>query len=138
MCQFGGPLQIKAVVAGFGQNKEIPPVVCVVPVRMQEAWLLSDESAIRSAAGNPKGIMQLHLPQRSEWERLADPKARLYDALRRAADRPPHRRFKPEQTVHRVTEYTGSFAQLRGLSAFDALEEDVRKAVIENHWDRWP
>ena len=30
----------------------------VVPVRMTEAWLLADESAIRSAAGNPNGEPQ--------------------------------------------------------------------------------
>ncbi|WP_223173784.1 hypothetical protein [Gloeobacter kilaueensis] len=31
------------------------PVVCVVPVRMQEAWLLFDEVALRRAASNPNG-----------------------------------------------------------------------------------
>jgi len=34
----------------------------VVPVRMMEAWLLIDESAIRSAAGNPNGTENLSLP----------------------------------------------------------------------------
>ena len=31
------------------------PAICVIPVRMQEAWLLFDEIAIRHAAGNPHG-----------------------------------------------------------------------------------
>ena len=31
------------------------PHICVVPVRMTEAWLLFDEKAIRKAAGNPNG-----------------------------------------------------------------------------------
>ncbi|MGH9764618.1 MAG: hypothetical protein ACREDR_41175 [Blastocatellia bacterium] len=31
----------------------LPDSIRVVPVRMQEAWLLFDEPAIRSAAGNP-------------------------------------------------------------------------------------
>ena len=36
--------------------------VCVVPIRMQEAWLLLDETAIRTAAGNPHGHRLLELP----------------------------------------------------------------------------
>src|SRR5437879_3835577 len=32
------------------------PIVCVIPVRTQEAWLLLDEMAIRKAVGNPNGI----------------------------------------------------------------------------------
>ena len=32
-----------------------PPAVCVVPVRMLEAWLLFDEAALRRASGNPNG-----------------------------------------------------------------------------------
>ena len=35
--------------------KTFEPVVCVVPVRMQETWWLFDEVAIRRAASNPKG-----------------------------------------------------------------------------------
>ena len=33
--------------------------VCVVPVRMQEAWLLHDEAALREAAGRPSGTEDL-------------------------------------------------------------------------------
>ena len=35
------------------------PVVCVVPVKMMEAWLLFDLKAIRKAAGNPNGKCQI-------------------------------------------------------------------------------
>jgi hypothetical protein len=38
------------------------PVVFVIPVRMQEAWLLFDAQAIRWAAGNKNGKMPLELP----------------------------------------------------------------------------
>src|SRR5947209_4717743 len=40
-----------------------PPTICVIPVRMQEAWLLFDVAAIRRAAGNPHGQENLILPQ---------------------------------------------------------------------------
>src|SRR5205085_11780027 len=39
------------------------PAICVIPVRMQEAWLLLDATAIRRAAGNPNGQEDLILPQ---------------------------------------------------------------------------
>lgn len=55
--------------------------VPVVPVRMTEAWLLLDESAIRNVAGNPRGRMNLDLPTPREVERLADPKTLLKEKL---------------------------------------------------------
>ena len=53
----------------------------VVPVRMTEAWLLADETAIRSAAGNPNGMENLNLPELRRLEDLNDPKKVLHDAL---------------------------------------------------------
>src|SRR4051812_38300493 len=38
------------VRAAVGAVSDPPPFVCVVPVRMMEAWLLFDEPAIRRAA----------------------------------------------------------------------------------------
>ncbi|MGH8966734.1 MAG: hypothetical protein ACRDXB_15600, partial [Actinomycetes bacterium] len=60
-------------------------VVPVIPVRMTEAWLLLDEAAIRSVAGNPSGRVALDLPKVHETERLADPKTALREALTCAA-----------------------------------------------------
>src|SRR5688572_3327502 len=34
---------------------QVLPVICVVPVRMTEAWLLIEQQAIRNAAGNKNG-----------------------------------------------------------------------------------
>jgi hypothetical protein len=39
------------------------PVVCVIPVRMTEAWLLFDEAALRKAVDNPAGKNPLNLPK---------------------------------------------------------------------------
>jgi hypothetical protein len=62
------------------------PVVCVVPVRMQEAWLLFDETAIRQAAGNPNGKVKLSLPSPAAVEAIPDPKFVLYGRLRMASE----------------------------------------------------
>ena len=61
------------------------PVVHVIPVRMQEAWLLFDEQAIRWAAGNKNGKMPLKLPSLKSIENLPDPKEVLNDLLREAS-----------------------------------------------------
>jgi hypothetical protein len=57
------------------------PAVPVVPIRMTEAWLLLDESAIREVAGRPSGTVDLRLPAIHQVEGLADPKRLLADVL---------------------------------------------------------
>jgi hypothetical protein len=48
------------------------PHICVVPVRMLEAWLLLDEAAIRRASGNPNGDVPLDLPPPARIEDIPD------------------------------------------------------------------
>ena len=67
------------------------PVVCVIPVKMTEAWLLIDEKAIREAAGNPKGRQPLDLPKTSNTEGLSDPKETLRGLLETACGHAPRR-----------------------------------------------
>lgn len=55
--------------------------VAIVPVRMQEAWLLHDEDSIRRAASRPSGREPLDLPKLSRLEKVADPKEILHKAL---------------------------------------------------------
>ena len=55
--------------------------VCVIPVRMQEAWLLLSEDAVRMAAGRPSGKESLDLSHPTQWESLPDPKNTLHSAL---------------------------------------------------------
>lgn len=72
-------------------------VVPIVPVRMTEAWLLLDEAAIRTVAGNPRGTTPLELPRRHEVERIADPKNALREALSAAANVTGRRRERLER-----------------------------------------
>jgi len=55
--------------------------VGVVPVRTTEAWLLLDERAIRTAAGNANGVDPLQLPGPTGTERIPDPKTHLQSIL---------------------------------------------------------
>ena len=108
---------------------ETPPVVCVVPVRMQEAWLLIDESALRKAAGNPQGRQPLDVPDRKKLEDLPDPKQRLHDLLHQASGLRGRRlkRFIRDvgSYVHRVAEQIDDFSLLRELTAFRKVEDQV-------------
>ncbi|MCC6159531.1 MAG: hypothetical protein IT350_15885 [Deltaproteobacteria bacterium] len=106
----------------------LTPHVCVIPVRMSEAWLLLDEGAIRKAAGNPKGTTALKIPHWDRWEETPNPKDLLYAALRDASGFRGHRRkkFRPSMCVELVAENVNSFDPLRKLSAFRLLESDIR------------
>lgn len=113
----------------------VSAVVCVVPVRMQEAWLLFDEPALRRAAGNPSGKQRLTLPPLGKLESLPDPKSLLHELLREASGLQGRRRkqFPASTNARRVAEFTQDFAPLRALPAFSALETDVA-AIVEQYF----
>ena len=110
---------------------EVPPIVCVVPVRMMESWLLFDLYAIRRAAGNPHGTQSLNLPSLRELENLPNPKATLFQILRKASGLSGRRlnSFDHRLALHRIPDYIEDFGQLRTLSAFRRLENDTMDAI---------
>jgi hypothetical protein len=114
----------------------VPSWVCVIPVRMTEAWLLFDEVAIRHAAGNRSGRQPLDLPRLSELEDLPDPKYMLYDCLRRASGLHGTRlkRFRVTQSAVRVSSLITDFSPLRRLPAFKELEADLKSAIERAGW----
>ena len=118
-------------------NPLVPvPIVCVVPVRMQEAWLLFDISAIRHAANNPNGRVALNLPSRARLEDLADPKEDLYALLRQASELHGRRlkSFSVSQQARLVVNYIEDYAPLRLLPAFAKLEEDLVLTLQNQGW----
>ncbi|MCC6407020.1 MAG: hypothetical protein IT453_07630 [Planctomycetes bacterium] len=106
--------------------------VCVVPVRMQEAWLLHDEGRLREAAGRPTCSDRLDLPSLDRVEALADPKSCLHDALRKASGAKGRRAkvFRPEAAAHRLAELIEDWSPLRRLPAFRRLEDDTRSVLV--------
>jgi hypothetical protein len=101
--------------------------ICVIPVRMQEAWLLHEEQAIRNASGNKAGKMPLDLPPVRTVEQIPDPKKTLYGLLKTASGLSGRRlqSFHPQSLAHRVSEFIEDFRPLRQLSAFQALECEI-------------
>lgn len=105
--------------------------VSIVPIRMTEAWLLTSESAIRKAAGNPNGRHRLNLPRMGSLETLADPKAILLNALTDAANLGARRRasFDAHAKRRRVAECVDDFSPLRQLVAYNRFESDIRAVI---------
>lgn len=115
------------------RKREIPKLdglVPLVPVRMTEAWLLTDESAIRRASGNPNGRVSLDMPPLNKLEHISDPKIELYRLLRTASELSGRRlrRLGEARAVHRVAESTEDFHALRNLPAFVEFERDLAYA----------
>ncbi len=110
--------------------------VCVVPVRMQEAWLLLSETAIRTAAGNPQGRRLLDLPAIKDLESLRNPKSVLHRLLRQASELRGRRlkSFSAAKQVQRVAEFTSDFTPLLALSAFASLEEELDRILNKQGW----
>jgi len=113
--------------------------VCVIPVRMQEAWFLFDAAAIRLAADNPNGTVDLALPPSGRVEQLADPKRLLHCTLERASELPPRRlrRFEIRRRVHRLAAVISDYSPLRKLPAFRTLEQDLRGSLERRGWVGW-
>lgn len=128
--------EIQEAILQAVKSVQVPPAVCVVPVRMQEAWLLFDEAALRRAAGNPHGRQPLELPDIAKLEELPDPKNVLYELLRQASGLPPRRlkKFSVNELVHRVAELINDFTPLRSLPAFVMLEAEIEQVIKAQGW----
>lgn len=111
--------------------------ISVVPVRMQEAWLLFDEPAIRRSSGNPNGRGALELPPINRLELLPDPKEILYQLLRSASGLKGRRliRFQARSYAPQVSAFIDDFSPLRALHAFRAVELEINTLVADQHWD---
>lgn len=109
------------------------PCIPIIPIRMTEAWLLTDERAIRAVAGRPSGTDDLGLPPPRRIEEVSDPKAILTNALRIACGLRGRRlrTFERDFGHHRrsLLERLDRSGPVRELTAWQALEDDTRRAV---------
>ena len=101
-------------------------VVCVIPVRMTESWLITSEKVIKDAVGNSHSKAKLALPLQNKIE-SCDSKAVLFSALIKASEYGAQRRrtFKPEQFRYRVAELTTDLTALRKISSFKQMEDTL-------------
>lgn len=129
--------EIQIAVEEARRVSAVPPVACVVPVRMQETWLLFDEEAIRRASGSPNGRDRLRLPELRSLERLADPKAELNNLIRTASGLTGRhlKRLKVSKAATQISGFIQDFSPLLALPAFRALETELRLVAEQNRWN---
>jgi Domain of unknown function (DUF4276) len=107
------------------------PFVPVVPVRMMEAWLLFDENAIRSAAGNPNGTDPLALPRLRHVENLPNPKANLHELICNASGHGTRRRQRvnARRLAYRIADLVDDFSPLEQVPAFVEFSAELRRTL---------
>lgn len=113
-----------------------PPTVCVIPIRMQEAWFLFDEAAIRRAAGRPNCRNSLSLPSLNTVEILPNPKQLLFDIIRSSSGLSGARlkKLNPRKCAFLVSQAIENFSPLRVVSAFQKLERQLTEILVANGW----
>ncbi len=103
--------------------------VPIIPVKMMETWLLTDEVAILKAAGNT--TLGINLPKPQKLESISNPKEQLYEYLRNASGLKGRRleSFNVGLAVHLVAEYTSDFSKLRELYAYKTFELELKQVL---------
>jgi len=106
-------------------------IVCVIPVKMMETWLLINTDAIKKAAGNRNYTGNIDLPSLKKLESLTKPKEMLHDLLKNTSGFNGRRlkNFNVHYAVHLVAENIKDYSPLRKLSAFREFEKDLKVAV---------
>ncbi|MGI5191121.1 DUF4276 family protein [Promicromonospora sp. CA-289599] len=123
--------RVEEVRAAFAEHdlRGVP----VVPVQMTEAWLLTDEQAIRDVVGHSRGRASLNLPGLRRIEHTRDPKGILQQACARASEA-TGRRLK--QTNSRFNDHRRALLErldpdgpVSQLASFQLLVHETEQAV---------
>ena len=127
----GTAMRQREIDSSWPADEQTTVLICVIPVRMTEAWLITNAKPIRLAVGNPNGTEVLDLPAVKNIESSPDPKEILFAALKTASGLNTRRKalFNPHDYRHRVSELTDDLAVLRMLASFKHLEAQVKKHV---------
>lgn len=115
---------------------EAPPAICVIPVRMLEAWFLFDELAIRKAAGNPHGCNPFILPGFNSLESILNPKKFIFDLIKCSSGRSGVRlkKLNLHLCAFRIAQYIDDFSPLRCLKAFQSFETELATTLMQYGW----
>jgi hypothetical protein len=135
---FDRPTRVAEIEAAIQASKLHQPCVCVVPVRMTEAWFLFSEEAIRNAADKSRGRVGLNLPRHAEVQRRADPKALLEEKLVLASELSGRRLAQFRGDIGRrkslVAKGISDFSPLRQHDAFRLFETELVGVLRASGW----
>lgn len=122
--------EIAAAVADVSPGLAHVPVI---PVRMLEAWLLLDDTAIRHVAGNPNGRVPLGLPKPARAESVADPKTLLRQAIATASEekgrglKTLQKRFFENRA--RLLQLLNREGPVQQLASWQSFRHDLQRAL---------
>jgi hypothetical protein len=127
--------EIRDAIERIQASHPVVPHVCVVPIRMQEAWLLISAGAIREASGNPNGQVRIDLPPLDRLEEISDPKQLLFDLILEASELNARRRKRlpVSSRAHRVANLIDDYSPLRRLTAFQEFEAELQRTLPQLH-----
>ncbi len=110
---------------------EFAKVVCIIPVKMMETWLMIDTEAIKKASGNRNYSGPIVLPPVNKLEKESQPKKKLHGLLEQASGLKGRnlQKFNAHKAVHLVAENIKEFNTLRQLEAFRAFELNLTTVV---------
>lgn len=113
------------------ENIDSNCVVCIVPVKMMETWLMINKEAIKKAAGNRNYSNDLVLPAVNRLEKYTAPKEKLHELLKEVCGLKGRRlkTFNVHQAVHLVAENIEDYSILRNLDAFKIFEKDLEEKL---------
>lgn len=122
--------EIRKACTGLKDQDPELRTVCVVPIRMTEAWLLIDEAAIRRAAGNPHGREALTLPTLQKMEQV-HAKEVLHQAIRDASELSGRRAKKLDvsRAIQVVADFISDYSRLKQLPSFARLRTDLSQVL---------
>ncbi len=123
----------KSEVLECVDDVDVKMIICVVPIKMMESWLLINQDALKKAAGNRNYKGNLLLPPINKIESLTQPKETLHQLLINASGLKGRNltKFNPHQAVHRLAAYIEDYSVLRELKAFKVFENDFKRKVDE-------
>lgn len=105
----------------------------IIPVRMIEAWMLSDTQLLKEEIGTKKTDHELGLDRPPES--IADPKSTIEEAISKAySDAPKKRR---EISIADLYSYIGDaleIAKMERLSSYRSFQDEVRATLRSLHY----
>lgn len=127
----GGDFTVRNAEIEQAANGLLTPVVKAVPVRMIESWLLLDAAAIRSAAMNRNGRMELVLPRTRHVEDIPDPKSLVLSLVSTASGFDGRRlqKFNSHRARSRISSFISDWSLLRDLPSFARFESELTNSV---------
>jgi len=131
------PAQREAEIAeAVARLQARPSYIPIIPVRMQESWLLIDERALRRAAQKPRGTCVLGLPPLATLEGVADPRGTLVRLLLEASETRGRRRrrFNVAAAIYQLSNHIADYSPLRTLPAFQRFERAVQNEIVAHGW----